>query len=161
MRRSDRWWDQDDPLIFRMVPDFHGQDCAIDFDIGPAMRAITPEDFEAELCTRYHWGKPGETYPADTFLDMIDNGSSTRDSLSEYASDGPPDKPHQGGECEVCHRHWHADEGYEIVAVEGRDDVFMWFDRNRPDLVERGLISREHGKRFRFPTRTIINRVLR
>ena len=152
---------EDDPLMFRMIPDFHGEDCAIDFDIGPAMRAISPEDFEAELCTRYYWGKPMKTHPPDTFLNMIENGGSTRDSIVEYATEGPPDRPHQGGECEVCHRSWYSDEGYEIVAVEGRDDVFMWFDRNRPDLVERGLISREHGKRFPFPLRTIINRVLR
>jgi hypothetical protein len=37
----------------------------------------------------------------------------------------------------------------------------MWFDRNRPDLVNLGLISPEHGKRLLFSTRTIINRVLR
>ena len=148
----------DDPLMFRMIPDFHGEDCAIDFDIGPAMLAITPDDFEAELCTYYRNHGDDEV---DPFLDMISSGNHVRDSLGEYATEGPPDKPYQGGECEVCHRHWYSDEGYEIVSVEGRDDVFMWFDRNRPDLVERGLISGEYGKRLPFLTRTVINRVLR
>ena len=150
---------EDDPLMFRMVPDFHGHECAIDFDIAPAMRAISPEDFEAELLGYYRDVRSSNR--PEYFLDMISTGSTWRDAIAEYATEGPPDTPHQGGECEVCHRHWYADEGHEIVAVEGRDDVFMWFDRNRPDLVERGLISREHGKRFLFPLRTIINRVLR
>jgi len=149
----------DDPLMFRMVPDFHGSDCAIDFDIGPAMLAISPEDFVDELLGYY--ADVRRSNQPDYFLDLIDTGSIYRDSIAEYATEGPPDTPHQGGECEVCYRDWGADEGHEIVAVDGRDDVFMWFDRNRPDLVKLGLISPEHGKRLLFSTRTIINRVLR
>ena len=148
----------EDPLMFRMVPDFHGIDCAIDFDIGPAMLAISPEDFETELCTYYRNHGDEEL---DPFLDMISSGNQIRDSLGEYATEGPPDKPYRGGECGVCGESWYADEGHEIVSVDGRDDVFMWFDRNRPDLVERGLISGDHGKRLPFLTRTVINRVLR
>lgn len=149
----------EDPLMFRMVPDIHGIDCAIDFDIGPAMLAISPEDFEAELLGYYRDVRSSNR--PEYFLDMISTGSTWRDAIAEYATEGPPDTPHQLGECEVCHLHWYADEGHEVVAVDGRDDVFMWFDRNRPDLVELGLISKEHGKRFSFPTRPIINRVLR
>ena len=150
-----------DPLDFLMVPDFHGDDCAIRFDIGPAMMAIPPEDFEAELCTYYRGNGDNEL---DPFLDMISSGSDVRDSLREYATDGPPDTPHTGGTCEICGESWHSDEGYEIVSVEGRDDVFMWFDRNRPDLVARGLISSEHGPgrctccRVPLETQTVINR---
>jgi len=138
----------EDPLMFRMVPDFHGIDCAIDFDIAPAMLTISPEDFENAFLS--------EGY----FLDMNDEGSETRDGIKEY-SDEPPDTPYRDGECGVCGESWYADEGHEIVSVDGRDDVFMWFDRNRPDLVERGLISGDHGKRLPFLTRTVINRVLR
>jgi hypothetical protein len=149
---------EDDPLMFRMIPDFHGIDCARDFDIGPAMMEITPDDFERDFCSYY---RTNNNNAVDPFLNMISSGNHVRDSLDEYATEGPFDKPHRGGECEVCYRRWYADEGYEIVAVDGRDDVFMWFDRNRPDLVKLGLISSEHGKSFLFPTRTIINRVLR
>jgi len=138
----------EDPLMFRMVPDFHGIDCAIDFDIAPAMLTISPEDFENAFLS--------EGY----FLDMIDEGSETRDGIKEY-SDEPPDTPYRDGECGVCSESWYRDEGYEIVSVDGRDDVFMWFDRNRPDLVQLGLISPYHGRRRSFTMRTVINRVLR
>jgi hypothetical protein len=150
-----------DPLDFLMVPDFHGGGCAIRFDIGPAMRAISPEDFEAELLGYYRDVRSSNQ--PEYFLDMISTGSTWRDGIREYCED-PPDTPHTGGTCEICGESWYADEGYEIVASDGHDDVYMWFDRNRPDLVARGLISSEHGPgrctccRIPLETQTVINR---
>jgi hypothetical protein len=142
-----------DPLDFLMVPDFHGGGCAIRFDIGPEMRTISPDSFQSAFLGGLN----------SNFLDMINEGSAWRDGIREYCED-PPDTPHTGGTCEICGESWYADEGYEIVASDGHDDVYMWFDRNRPDLVARGLISSEHGPgrctccRIPLETQTVINR---
>ena len=142
--------------MFRMIPDFHGGLCHR-LRHHPAMRAISPETSRRKSHPLLQ-GKPIKTNPPDTFLNMIENSNSTPVRLSHT----PPRcarRAHRGGECEVCHRDWYSDEGYEIVAVEGR--MTLHVVRSQPsDLVERGLISADHGKRFPFPSAAIINRVL-
>ena len=144
-----------DPLIFRMIPDTHFGDCVVDFDIGPQMANIDPEDFRNVFLNNH-----------DNFLDMIEEGSEERDRIKEYANYGPPDTPYTGGDCEICGEAWHSDEGYEIVADGTRIDVYEWFDANRPDLMAMGLVSPTHGPdrceccRWVIPldTQTVINR---
>ncbi len=133
-------------LPFMVIPDFHGEDCAQYFDMGPAIRNMSPWEFESAFIT--------SQYPS--FMDMIDEGNETRDLLFEYATGDRPDIPYLGGNCDECLEEWGSDEGYEVVPEFSTTEVFSWFITNRPDLLANNLITPEVGRRRYL--RMVINR---